>query len=162
MKKLFIVRHAKASYSNELEDHQRTLTNQGIIECHNAAQFIIQQQLFPDYILCSSAVRAMATINNMMDIINLAIPIKFTNDLYQIDYQELLIKIKSVSNEYQHLMIVAHNPTIQEFFQRFAHNNENMQITTASIAYFSFAFIDDWLDIKPEAAKLEWFFNKHQ
>ena len=60
MKKLILVRHAKASYKNTfLKDYERPLKKSGIEDIKQIGQYLKLKQHTPDYILTSGAQRTL-------------------------------------------------------------------------------------------------------
>ena len=61
MKRLVIIRHAKTEQENYDRDYTRQLLPIGINDAKNIANDLKERKIFPDSIISSSAVRALAT-----------------------------------------------------------------------------------------------------
>ena len=63
MKTLLVLRHAKSSWDHtELADHDRPLNKRGMRTAPRMGRLLIERDLVPDLILCSTAVRARTTV----------------------------------------------------------------------------------------------------
>ena len=114
MKKLYVVRHAKSSWSNNLlSDYERPLEKSGINDTNQIGHYLRSKQYIPDCVLTSAAVRTIQTTDilykyfskNTVEIIKL-------ESLYGASVEETINIIKNFNNKYNSLMVVGHNPTI--------------------------------------------------
>ena len=61
IKKLLILRHAKAAWPLGVDDHERPLAQRGHNEAPLIGRWMVEQGHIPDFILCSSALRTRQT-----------------------------------------------------------------------------------------------------
>ena len=68
MKTLLLLRHGKSSWSDaSLADHDRPLKKRGVEAAKRMGQLLTELNLVPDHILTSSAVRATATVQLVVE-----------------------------------------------------------------------------------------------
>ena len=128
MKTLCLMRHAEAEKGGD--DHARPLTAHGISQARKAAQWLQEQGIRPDFIISSDAVRTRQTA----DIIG-PNP-QLTRDLYLAEAQTIF---DLIPQDFETVLIMAHNPGIYELALRLAGKNgeELLGMPTATIAVFS-------------------------
>lgn len=120
MPELYLMRHAKSSWDQPgVKDYDRAITNQGIERTQRIIQFLKQQQLSFDLIISSSATRAKSTA--------VIIAAEFGYDqneiqmekcLYESDIASYFEVLELIPDNIQRVLLVAHNPTVSEFFLR--------------------------------------------
>jgi phosphohistidine phosphatase len=166
MKKIFIIRHAKAEYNSNIDDHERCLTDKGIRDCAKVAGFLHTKKASPELILCSSAKRTQDTIKHILSSLSREIKINISDALYRAGVDEIISEISAVNDNISQIMIVCHNPGIHDFCNHFAKHGNTEDIirlktgvTPASIALFTFNDITSWGDISDDISNLEWYYN---
>lgn len=76
MKHLYLIRHAKSSWSNPLlDDFERPLNQRGKNDAPLMAKILLEKQIFPDFLLSSPAKRAKTTAEIFAEQLN------FTSDI---------------------------------------------------------------------------------
>lgn len=114
MKTLFAIRHAEAQagYSTDFE---RTLTPHGVAQTANTARFIADSLNAENVLfLHSNAVRTTQTCQLIREHLKSSAPIQSLQTLYNSPLQNYLQAIEQVSNNYQTVILVGHNPTISQ------------------------------------------------
>ncbi len=120
MKTLYLLRHAHTEPAAPplMSDHERILSPQGVHDAERLAAFMKQEDIFPDFVISSSAVRTLQTartlFGNLLKKEGLKIESHFARDLYQAPADELLNHIRSINDNVSTLLVVAHNPGIAE------------------------------------------------
>ncbi len=147
MKKLFIVRHAKSSWSEGKEDFDRKLKKRGMTDAGFMAEKLMSRGVKIQKIVSSSAKRTTDTTEIMNTY--LGIPkkdVSFTNDLYLASPKSMIAQIRETPDDIDELMIVAHNPGVTQVVNHLA-NEHYENIPTLGIACILF---DDksWSTIK--------------
>lgn len=142
MKTLLILRHAKSSWDNPaLSDLDRPLNKRGKRDAPRMGKHLKQQELVPDYIVSSSAKRARKTAAKVAKACGYKDKIIRMEDLYLalpgVYYQYL----QELSNKYQRVMVVGHNPTMEVLVSHLS--DELHRMPTAAIAHFELP-IDNW------------------
>jgi len=111
MKRLTLMRHAKSSWDKpDVHDFDRTLNERGRKAAPLMGVYMKENRLIPDCILCSSAVRTRQTLELILPYFDGAAEVSFSDRLYLASPGEMLKQIKAVSDQYAHILIIAHNP----------------------------------------------------
>ena len=142
MKTLLLMRHAKSSWGNpSLNDHDRPLNKRGESACRLMGSFISQQGLIPDQIISSTAVRAKDTVLGLLENLSIEGDVTNTRELYHADVDTMLKQLQTLSDEIDVVMLVGHNPGMDEFLDLICDEQEHMP--TAAIAEIEFD-ISSW------------------
>jgi phosphohistidine phosphatase len=113
MKTLLLLRHAKSSWKQpELNDHDRPLNKRGKREAPKVGQYIKENDLVPELILCSTARRARDTAQAVIDEIGYEGDIELLSDLYLSDPACYLDVLKRLPDDINRVLVVGHNPDL--------------------------------------------------
>ena len=114
MKTLYLLRHAKSSWSDHAaEDHDRPLNRRGQQNAPQMGQFMRKSGYVPDLILCSTARRTAETLSLIVPYIGDETPVRFERNLYLASSEAMLERIKGVDPTSERLLVVAHNPGME-------------------------------------------------
>ncbi|WP_210463244.1 MULTISPECIES: SixA phosphatase family protein [Rufibacter] len=158
MKTLYLLRHAKSSWKyEELSDHDRPLNKRGRTDAPLIGQELLEREIKLDLVVSSSAVRAITTASLVAKELNFA-PDKIgvQEELYLISSEDLLIFVQSLPDEYNHVMVVGHNPAFTELANQLSPDKSIANIPTAGIVGLSFD-CSHWGQISRDNAKLLFF-----
>ena len=114
MKKIFLIRHAKSDWNNpEIKDIERPLNDRGY---SNANQMSKGFKTIPDLIVSSPAIRAISTALIFAGNLNYdPNKIQIRKELYETSVKDYLSVIHQLDDQYNTMMLFAHNPTISNF-----------------------------------------------
>jgi phosphohistidine phosphatase len=117
MKTLILMRHAKSDWSQgELSDFGRPLNKRGKRAASDMAAYLCKHGLVPDYALISSSVRTRETWERMGEGFRATPPPhELRRDLYLARPRTILEAIKSLSESHDCVLVLAHNPGIEQF-----------------------------------------------
>lgn len=120
MHTLLLWRHAKSSWDEPLlVDHDRPLNGRGHKAARRMARWMLAERLFPDIVLCSTAVRTRATWQHLVEEWNAAHqpipPIMFRQDLYHATPSELANTVATTAVTARSVLVVGHNPGLEEW-----------------------------------------------
>ena len=142
MKTLWLLRHAKSSWDDpSLPDHDRPLKPRGIKAARRIGQLLTQQRCLPELVLCSTAVRAGETLQLVLDAARISVPVEYRESLYHCAPAEFIAALNGVSPTISTVMLVGHNPGLEEFLQQLTNCEEAMP--TGCLAQVDIAR-DDW------------------
>ena len=142
MKTLFILRHAKSSWSErDLADFERPLNERGMKAASFMGELMAQNEFQPSVILSSPAVRAKQTALLVKEFGKLDAGIRFEHGIYEASPQSLLQVLSEIDDSYDSAMLVGHNPGIEGFIRYLTGNPEPMP--TAALAVIDLD-IDNW------------------
>ena len=154
-KQLLIMRHAKSSWKDMGQtDFERVLNKRGRRVAPQMGQYLVDQGAVPDKIISSSANRAALTTELVAEAAGVAdADVQYVKYLYHAPADEYLEALERFDGEnVERLMMVGHNPGLEELIYRLAKAHERMP--TAAIARFDLGD-KDWISIrKPFKAKL--------
>ena len=154
MKSLFLLRHAKSnSFQTDLSDIERELTDGGRRAAQLVGSYIGSQRLWPNLILSSSAVRARETTELVLTSANVHIDVEFDPQIYEATPQTLFGIIARVKQECEVLLVVGHNPGLEELLRLLTGRAELMSM--ASLAKISLD-ISDWSQCDVGKGTLDW------
>ena len=160
MKKLILVRHAKASYKNTfLKDYERPLKKSGIEDIKQIGQYLKLKQHTPDYILTSGAQRTLESAKFLSHLLfNKPISMYENRMIYEADVNQMIEIIKSLDNQYKAVMIVGHNPTMTFLNNRISNSNIDY-VPTSGTTIMEFK-IQKWKDLKIPGELIEFIYPK--
>jgi phosphohistidine phosphatase len=145
MKTLLILRHAKSSWDDlSQDDHERPLNSRGRKDAPRIGELLKKQDLLPDLILSSTAARARATAELAADEAGYSGEIRFSHSLYASGPQAFLSALASLAQEYSCVMIVGHNPGLEELI--YTLTGEVHPLPTAALAQVELP-IQDWEEL---------------
>ena len=158
MKTLYLLRHAKSSWEyEELSDHDRPLNKRGRSDAPLIGQELADREIKLDMIITSSAVRALTTATLIAKELKFA-PEKIgvQEELYLMATDDLRVFVQSLPDEYDHVMVVGHNPSLTELANQLSPEKSIANIPTAGIVGISFD-CGYWGEISPDNSKLLFF-----
>lgn len=146
MKCIYLIRHAKSDWNNNLADFERPLNKRG----KKDAPFmgIKLNELNPqlDLILASPAQRALSTAKGISKALNYNFDnIKFEETIYHSSYDNLNGIINNLDNSINNVALVGHNPGLTNF-SNYLTNNYIDNIVTCGIVKIELD-INNWNEI---------------
>jgi phosphohistidine phosphatase len=109
---LSLLRHAKSSWDEPgLDDYARPLAPRGTKAASEIGKYLRGEQLRPDLVLCSGAVRTRATLTLVLAGLGFPPPeIRYDDALYLGTSAALLEAIRKVDPSFAHVLVIGHNP----------------------------------------------------
>jgi phosphohistidine phosphatase len=145
MKTLLLLRHAKSSWKQpELADHDRPLNKRGKRTAPRMGELLKDEDLIPDLIVCSSAVRAHHTALLVAKACGYVGKIKKTRELYLAEPQAYVEALRQVAEKHARVLVVGHNPGLEMLNE--ALTGEAMAMPTAALAYVELP-LKRWSDL---------------
>lgn len=145
MKTLLILRHAKSSWANtSLSDFERPLNARGKRDAPRIGRLLRQEALVPELIITSAAERAYTTAEAVALASLYDNTIHPTRALYHADPEEYLAALNKLGEPYQRVMVVGHNPGIEELVEEIT--GEWQRMPTAALAWVELP-ISDWSEL---------------
>ncbi len=148
MKTLFLVRHAKSSWSNpDLKDFERPLSSRGVADVPVMAARLRERHSAIGCIISSPAVRAKTTAKLLAENIDYPVGDVGSNPELYFAGSGMFLKAASLLDEvHDSAMLVGHNPAITEFANAMAGVDID-NIPTCGIVELSLP-IQQWSDIE--------------
>ena len=145
-----LLRHAKSSCHNtELAYHDRPLNGRGDHYAPRMGQLWAQHDLTPVLIVTSAPRRASTTTELVALAAEYSGDIRYTDELYLADPETFLDVAVDTPDNVARLLLVGHNPGIEELVSTLAGREERMP--TAALACFRLA-VESWKDVNEETA----------
>jgi phosphohistidine phosphatase len=114
LRRLVVLRHAKSAWPDGVADHQRPLAPRGRRDAPAAGRALVEAGCLPDLALCSTAVRARETWELASAQWGTPPPVRHDPRLYAAGVPDLLAAVHEVSAEVGTLLLVGHNPGLEE------------------------------------------------
>jgi len=113
---LTLMRHAKSSWHNQGQaDHDRPLNKRGQRDAPLMASRLMQRGTAPSIILSSTAQRTRETTEHLLEVFGQPTPdVEYSDSLYLASPEALLNSICKLPDDTRHVMLIAHNPGIEE------------------------------------------------
>jgi phosphohistidine phosphatase len=113
---LFLLRHAKSSWSNpSLPDQERPLATRGIADAPLMGKAMAERGLNPELVLCSSARRTRDTLDLVLPELRIEPKVIYEDALYHASPEAMLEMLHEVQPGANRVMLVGHNPEMQSF-----------------------------------------------
>ena len=136
MKDLLLMRHAKSSWKDaKLADFERPLNDRGRKAAALMGKYIAKENISIDLVVSSPAVRARQTIEQMLRAAKRSVELRFDQLIYEATSTRLLEVISQVEDERKSVLLVGHNPGMEEFLATLVGGEQHMP--TASLAIIS-------------------------
>jgi len=142
MKRLFILRHAKSSWTGiDLADFDRPLNERGLQAAPFMGRYIADKGYMPDAIVSSPARRARETAELVKEYSGFEPEIGFDERIYEASPNTLREVASELPDHVDSAMIVGHNPGVEGFIRHLTGQVEPMP--TAALAVVELD-IDSW------------------
>ncbi|MBF0627448.1 MAG: histidine phosphatase family protein [Magnetococcales bacterium] len=163
-RQLIIMRHAKSAWDTDAaSDFERPLARRGLQDAPRMGQWLLDQDLIPDFIVSSPALRAKQTILEVCKVLDIKKKlVQWDGRIYGAGTEELLEVLTELPKQTRIAMIVGHNPGLEmllEYLSRHAMalpgdgDGEAGLVKTATVAHLTLP--NDWTHISPGCATLE-------
>lgn len=164
MKRLFVLRHAKAGPHDEKHDKERALIDRGRSDSALMGGMMHKRNYFPDLVLCSTARRTMETWEYAAPMIGTCPVTRFLDSLYDATAGTILTCIRTESRDARAVVVIGHNPGLEDFARKLVRQPSNEEershaaalatkFPTCAFVVFDFG-LDEWPKIAPGTAAL--------
>jgi phosphohistidine phosphatase len=115
MRTLYLLRHAKSSWVDQtLPDEDRPLAPRGRRDAKRIAQYLVSLGIEPELVLCSSALRTRETLELLRPALGSTATVSLEAGLYAASSDVLLERIRAVPEAVGAVMLIGHNPGLQQ------------------------------------------------
>ena len=155
---LYLVRHAKSSWDDPgLLDRERPLAPRGQRAAKRIAEHCARLGIQPELVLCSSALRTRETLELVRPALGVAAEVRLEDELYAASSDELLERIRLVPEAVSSVMLIGHNPGMQNLALVLAAGGEGLEelevkFPTGALATLTFGAA--WSELAPGGATL--------
>ena len=162
MRHLYLLRHAKSSWDQPSQpDHERPLASRGRQAVAVLRQYVGEQAIEPELILCSSAQRTRETLEGVLP----GRRAEIESDLYTASATQLLERLRRIDIAVGSAIVIGHNPALQMLTLSLAGGESpgrlgraegleeiRRKLPTGSLA--TLAFDQPWSQLTPGSAEL--------
>ena len=162
MRRLMLLRHAKAVPQGELADENRPLAERGRTDMSAVAAFAAGRGLAPDLVLVSPAIRTLETWELLLPAFNGPPVHRIEPSLYAASAAQVLDVVRATGAEFQSLLMIGHNPGLEDAARILTGSGETDALIrfggtmpTASLAVIELS--GGWRDLQERTGRLEIF-----
>jgi phosphohistidine phosphatase len=158
MKHLFLLRHAKSSWDDStLADHDRPLAPRGRQAARVMAEHLRRKGIEPELVLCSPSRRTRQTLTRLAPALRENADVQIESKLYAASATDLLEVLHEVPDEVKAVMLIGHNPGIQDLALSLARGGSEIarvrrKFPTAALA--TLELNGSWRELAPGSAEL--------
>ena len=144
-----------------MEDAARPLNKRGRKAAAAIAKWLEKEGLRPSLVLCSTAKRTRETLELLHDALGARVPIQIEPGLYLADAASLLARLRHIPREVPSVLLIAHNPRLQELVAELAaapgaaaadtSARLHKKFPTGALARFRLK-LDDWRSLSADAS----------
>ena len=154
-KRIFIYRHAKSDWTADYSaDHERPLAKRGIKSAKLMGKLLKNADQLPDLIISSTAVRALQTIELSISEADWGMEVIQNESLYYDSYLEIFEILKDISDDYNSVMFVGHEPKCSSLCSYLGGGGQ-FNFPTAAMARIDF-YETNWKSVKPSHGSVRW------
>ncbi len=148
MRTLLLLRHAKSSWKNSgVSDHDRPLNKRGKRDAPRVGRLLRRKRLTPGVILSSTAKRAHRTAEEVARWGAFDAAVQLEQSLYLADPETVVDVVRRASTEAERVLVVGHNPGMEELVGRLTGLSEPEPMPTAALAHIRLE-IDHWKELR--------------
>jgi phosphohistidine phosphatase len=153
MKKIILIRHAKATHESGYADFDRPLKQSGMQDALLMADVLKDRSVVPEIIITSPALRTLTTAQIFTEHLQLP-PSQTDIKIYEASEHTLVNVVNNLPNEYGYIGLVGHNPGISQLLYYLT--GQVRDVPTCAVALISFDN-DDWRSISNEDGHLSFY-----
>jgi phosphohistidine phosphatase len=151
VKRLLLLRHAKAVPHGTMNDFDRVLAEQGRRDMEFVGRHLQAVRPKPDLALVSPAARTRETwaLCRLSDV-----PVRFEETIYEGHLDALLRLVRALPDEVSAPILVGHNPSLEDFAASLAPEDGPRALPTAALVLASWDAAS-WRDLRPGEGRIE-------
>lgn len=141
MKALTIIRHAKAKDADGYAvDAERPLTDRGHKDAVRVAETLARLDPDVDWLISSPSERTRQTTEHIVTYLDYTKQLQYEQAVYEADAETLLKVLSKVPQEVEHVVLVGHNPGVEELVAGLtagAPERLNLHMPTAALVHLN-------------------------
>jgi phosphohistidine phosphatase len=158
MKRLYLLRHAKSSWDDPtLADHDRPLAPRGRRAAKVMAKHLGRKGIAPELVLCSPSRRTRQTLTRIAPSMGKSPDVQIEPGLYAASAPVLLEVLHEVPDEVESVMLIGHNPGIQDLALSLARAGSKSARVRSKFPTAALATLEhkgSWRELAPGSAEL--------
>jgi phosphohistidine phosphatase len=132
----------------------RNLSGKGRRQAESIGQWMSENGVMPDWIICSSAKRTKSTAKICSEKVGYKKSIRFEDSLYNAGSDTYLDIIAVLNNKYDSVMMVGHNPAISAIVTILT--GVRLDMSPCMLVCIEID-LDEWISVKDANGTLRWF-----
>ena len=163
MRRLMLLRHAKADRPVGVNDHERPLAARGLRQSKEMGRYLAKQGLAPDLAIVSTAKRTQDTWRLVSAALGSEVALRSEPRIYEATPDDILQVIMETDPRAKVLLLVGHNPGFERLATGLAGAGRATALSrlereypTAALAVLDFA-VDSWAEVSVGGGYLERF-----
>jgi phosphohistidine phosphatase len=163
MRRLFLVRHAKAQPSVGRNDYERTLTDRGRADAKRVAAALAARKMLPEVLIHSGAARAKETAEIFVHVWKRKVELREALGLYDSSLANLMARTRALPDDAKKVGFVGHNPELGELALALTGSGPQADLTrlaakypTGAVAVLDFS-IDRWEEVESGGGALAFY-----
>jgi len=161
MKTLYLIRHAKSSWSvPDLSDIERDLSKRGFKDINTIGSYLSLKSISPDIILSSCALRAAQTSDLIAQKIQSSAPIHYLSEFYLASPESMKEIIMVQEAAIDNMFVVGHNPQLTELANILT-DEHIAKLPTLGVVAIGFD-IQEWSELEDAKGKIDFFIYPKQ
>lgn len=168
MRRLFLIRHAKAEPSVGRDDYERRLTDRGRADARRVAAALAARRMIPDLLIHSGAARAKETAEIFAAEWPRRVELTEDGGLYDATVSMLLARTRTLPNARPRVGLVGHNPGLGELATALTGSGAEAEMRrlaakypTCAVAALDFS-VRRWEDVERNSAMLALYLTPSQ
>ena len=159
MRTVILLRHGKSSWSDPtLSDVHRPLAPRGERAARRIAKHLRRKRIRPALVLCSPSLRTCQTLEAIQPSLGKGCSVEVVAELYAASGEELLERLRALPDSADSVMLIGHNPGLQELALDFASGGADRpkleeKFPTGALATLVVGS-DSWAALTPGKAEL--------
>ena len=155
MKKLLLIRHAKAVQESGYDDFERPLTDKGKEDAEDMALHVKEKGIIPQQFVSSPALRTHTTANIFTKALLLP-PADINKAIYDASEPTLMRAINELPADINFIGLVGHNPAIAQIL--YTLSGAIKEAPPGMVALIEFD-LNSWEEIYEDSGKLTYYDN---
>ncbi len=163
MRRLMLLRHAKAERPLGTPDRERALAPRGREDAQRIAAYIARHHLVPDLVLISPSARTRQSWEPIAPALLGRVSVRYEERLYEASAQSIMSLVREATHGAHALLVIGHNPGLQDLARLIiasgdveARERLTEKLPTSGLVVIDFAF-DDWGKLHPHSGRLDRF-----
>ena len=139
-----------------MRDFDRSLSDQGRKQAERVGKYLKEQNIAPDLVLSSNALRARETTELVLTAAERMSEVRNDQRIYEASAQQLLEVVSEIEEDRNEVFLVGHNPGLEELLQRLTGCLRSMG--TGTLAKIALGAIE-WTEVAAGKGDLNWLFK---
>ncbi|GAA3823129.1 SixA phosphatase family protein [Cellulomonas soli] len=167
IRRLLLLRHAKAEHPQGVVDHQRPLALAGRRQSARVGAALAGSGLVPDLVLCSSSLRTRQTwelvrtnLASTLDGRSFDPVVELSDEVYAADVHDVIDLLRAIPEQVRTVLVVGHEPTMSHTAATLAGTGSDegtllrVRVGVPTASWTLLEHEDPWAQLAPNGARL--------